>query len=417
VLSASWAAASAAVRPPGPRGRPLAGTLYDYDKDPAGYLGWCRDTYGDIFSLTPYHVVVCRPEWSQRILARTGREFQFASNGKSPRESFMTHRVAEWLGARRTASRYLAGEAQAEIGVRLRAALEWLARLPSAGVADCQRAAAMAALPCYVHDGGDPLLRLIVDAEPTIQAITGSSLTLPRWASPARRRWLRATNELVGLLVRLVEARRAAHVGGARGDEPPRDVLDVLSRDQTLTSLQVAQFLATATANAHSVAGTALSWLLVQAARYPVVAALAGDPDWSQAVVKETLRMYPPIWGVRRQVTETAEIDGFTIGPGMTLVVSPRLMHYDPRWWRADPAAFRPERWLAEGQPHDSHAYIPYGAGPRVCSGAVVAQAILTAAASGVAASWRVIVDTPGTAPLPGSVVIPDPLRLRLLPR
>lgn len=411
MLSASRPAAVAAGRPPGPRGRPLVGTLYDYDKDPAGYLGRCRDTYGDIFSLTPYHVVICRPDWTQRILARTGREFGFATQEKSTRESFMTHQVAEWLSARRSAGRYLAGTAEA-IAARLDAALGELAGR-AFGVSDCQRAATAAALPCYVHDGGERLLRLVIAADNTIPAITASSLTLPRWASPARRRWQRAVDELIGYLLKLIRTRRADTAAAS----PTRDVLDLLAADADLTSLQVAQFLASATANVHAVGGAALSWLLLQLARHPRLAESVADPDWADAMIKETLRMYPPIWNLRRQVSEPVELGGYTIGQGMSLMVSPRLLHYDYRWWCDDPAAFLPERWLAGRQPHEPHAYIPYGAGPRVCSGAAVAQAILAGAVSAVARSWRVFVDTPKTAPLPAAVVIPDPLRLRLLAR
>lgn len=414
MLSDDRPTALAVGRPPGPRGRPLVGTLYDHDKDPAGYLDWCRDTYGDIFSLTPYHVVVCRPDWTQRILARTGREFQFASHGKSTRESFMTHRVAEWLSARRSASHYLTGSAADVIAARLELGMEQLARQRAIGVPDLQRLAAFAALPCYVHDGDDRFLRKVVEADVATQSITSSSLTLPRWASLARRRWQHAVDDLIGDLVQRTEARRADNSAGS----PPRDVLDLLASEEDLTSLQAAQFIATATTNVHAVGGTALSWLLVQIDRHPEVTdPAADDPDWPQAVIKETLRMYPPIWSVRREVGEAAEVGGFLIEPGMTMVVSLRMLHYDRRWWNQDPAVFSPERWTGGRQPHQSHAYIPYGAGPRVCSGAAVGQAILTGALSVVANRWRVIVDTPETKPLPGAVVIPDPLRLRLISR
>jgi unspecific monooxygenase len=387
------------------------GTLYDYEKDPAGYLESCRDEYGDIFSLTPYHVVVCRPDWSQRILARTGREFQFATNGKSTRQSMMTHQIAAWMHARRTAVRFLAGVGGETMTDRLHAALARLARQPSVTVADCQRAAAEAALPWYVADTGESFLRLVIDANDTIPAITGSSLTLPRWASPARRRWQRATDALVTGLVRRAERHREAPGGG-----PPPDVLGLLADDPTFSSLEVAQFLAAATGNVHAVAGAGLSWLLAMMGRHPQLAEPSGRDDWALAFVKETLRMYPPIWSVRRQTLEPAESGGYLIPAGMTVVVSPRLMHHDRRWWRSDPAVFHPGRWLDE-PPHDPHAYIPYGAGPRVCSGASVAQTILTEAYTMVAASWRVVVLSPEPVAVPAAVVVPDPFRFRLEPR
>lgn len=410
MVTAARPAASAAGRPPGPRGRPLVGTLYDYERDPIGYLASCRDQYGDIFTLTPYHVVLARPDWSQRVLARTGREFQFTTNGKSTRESMMTHQVAAWMAARRGAARFLAGGRDEAMAGALRAALEQIARQPAASVAHCQRAAAQAALPSYVHDGGDAFLRLVIDANDTIPAITSSSLTLPRWASPARRRWQRATDALIDDLVRRVDQRRAAP--GAQ----PLDVLDVLAAEPAFSRLEVAQFLAAAAGNVHAVAGAMLGWLLAVFARYPGIAESGGGADQALAVVRETLRMYPPIWHVERQVTQAIEIGGFLIPAGMTVMVSPRLLHYDPRWWRSDPSVFRPDRWR-DPAAHDPHAYIPYGAGPRVCSGAAVAQAILTEAFAIIAASWRVTVESPEPVAVPAAVVVPEPFRFRLSPR
>ena len=62
------------------------------------------------------------------------------------------------------------------------------------------------------------------------------------------------------------------------------------------------------------------------------------------------------------------EAGGFVLPAGSVLVVSPWLLHHDPRWW-ADPWAFRPERWTQEDPSRPRHAYMPFGAGPRMCVG------------------------------------------------
>jgi len=398
-----------ADQPPGPRGRRMVGTLYDYEKDPCGYLTACRDTYGDIFSLTPHHVVLCRPDWSQSVFARTNREFRFTTHETSSRESFMTRQVATWMRARRTAGWHRLGrrESGAVMRDRLRDSFAAMAALPTAGVADCQRAAADTALHIFVSDIDDDLRRLVIDSARAVPAITSSSLTLPRWASPSRRRFERATDGLVEEL-----SRRAR---GRHGAGPADDVLGLLSQaEDSFTSVQVAQFLASAMTNVYAVAGAALSWLLVMAARYPDFT----DGHMAEAFVKETLRLHPPIWGVGREVAGPAEIGGYTLPTGTTVLMSVRLTHLDPRWWRDDPSVFRPERWLDPARPpHDNHAYIPYGSGSRVCVGAQIAQALLTQAFGVLASSWKVSADPAAPDAPPAAVIIPDPVTFTLTPR
>jgi unspecific monooxygenase len=411
-------AAKGAGRPPGPRGRLLAGTLYDYESDPAGYLTACRDAYGDIFSLTRYHVVVCRPDWAQHVLARTNREFLAGSNGLTSHESFMT---PAWMLARRTVSQHRLGQHDTATGGlmrdRLRMAFERMAARPAAGVLDCQRTAAEAALHIYVSDADDHLRQLVIDNADSTAAVTSSSLSLPRWASRSRRRWLRTTDSLTGELARRAARQADSPVGNEAGSPDALRLLCQVQRpegaERAFTSTQVARFLASTMTNVYAVAGAALSWLLVQFARFPGIADAPAD-----AVVRETLRLHPPIWSIHRLVLESVELGGYVLEPGMSVVISPRLLHGDPRWWRDDPAVFRPARWLDPGRPApDSHAYIPYGAGPRVCIGAQIAQAILTEAFGIIASSWQVSIDPPEPVAAPAAIVIPDPVAIRLTPR
>jgi cytochrome P450 len=104
-------------------------------------------------------------------------------------------------------------------------------------------------------------------------------------------------------------------------------------------------------------------------------------------VVSESLRIRPPAWAIGRTAVEGHRAGDETITPGSIVVVSPWLLHHDARWW-PDPGAFRPERWLrAEERPR--HAYMPFGAGPRMCIGEPFAltEAVLVLAT--IARIWR----------------------------
>jgi unspecific monooxygenase len=117
-------------------------------------------------------------------------------------------------------------------------------------------------------------------------------------------------------------------------------------------------------------------------------------------------------------VQEPVEFGGYRLAPGTTAVASPILLHYDQRWWREDPALFMPERWLDPRLPaHESHAYIPYGAGPRICLGAQLAQEMLTQAFDLLASSWQVSVAPSAPTGPPSAIHVPDPVRFTLTAR
>lgn len=89
-------------------------------------------------------------------------------------------------------------------------------------------------------------------------------------------------------------------------------------------------------------------------------------------MVKEALRIYPPIWLISAVATEGAELGGRPVPAGLSVWVSPWSMHRDARWF-PEPEAFRPERWSTDGtapHPVPEHAWFPFGGGPRACLGA-----------------------------------------------
>ncbi len=89
----------------------------------------------------------------------------------------------------------------------------------------------------------------------------------------------------------------------------------------------------------------------------------------AEGIILETLRLRPPAWSLGREAKERVEIGGATYEPGTWFWVIPWTMHRDPRFFE-EPHAFVPERWaegLAKRLPKG--AYLPFGAGPRVCIG------------------------------------------------
>jgi cytochrome P450 len=127
----------------------------------------------------------------------------------------------------------------------------------------------------------------------------------------------------------------------------------------------------------------------VLAARPPSLEDLTALP-YTEAVVREALRLYPPAWLMPRLATEDLEIHGYRIAKGTSVVMSQWIVHRDPRWF-TDPERFDPNRWSEEfARKLPRFAYFPFGGGPRICVGASFAliEAVLLLAAIAQRFRW-----------------------------
>ncbi|MGA9952725.1 MAG: cytochrome P450 [Bradyrhizobium sp.] len=233
-------------------------------------------------------------------------------------------------------------------------------------------------------------------------------LVLPlNWPAPRdfsrarfRRRWTHFIGEL------MAERRAAGKLQGA----PARDLFDLMeaARDpetnEAFSDAQLGDQVATMILAGHETTATALFWSLYLLALDPVaqeqLAAEArqvpadGEADldrlkFTRAVVDETMRLYPPAFLIARSALGADEIAGMPIARKDVILIAPWLLHRHEKLWR-DPNAFVPERFLAPAPPPDRFAYLPFGAGPRVCIGAHFALVEATLALARIIAAFRV---------------------------
>lgn len=111
---------------------------------------------------------------------------------------------------------------------------------------------------------------------------------------------------------------------------------------------------------------------------------------YTRAVIQETMRLYPPIWGLIRTASEPDEIAGKEIKIGDRIVLFGYAAHHNPEFWE-DPEEFRPERWMdaSAAKKRVKYSYIPFGAGKRSCPGGAMSQVENTLALSQLLRRFR----------------------------
>ncbi|WP_344440883.1 cytochrome P450 [Kitasatospora nipponensis] len=176
---------------------------------------------------------------------------------------------------------------------------------------------------------------------------------------------------------RAIEAAR----GGAAGPDGPgllHVLLDAAAEQPAYTDRLIRDELVTLLVAGHETTATTLTWLHLLLDRHPEAraAALAAGPEGSpqrreavQALVSETLRLYPSAWVLPRHAAEDDVLAGHRVPAGTDLLVCPYLTHRDPSLW-PEPERFDPRRFLTPGaRPGVLGGYLPFGLGPRACLG------------------------------------------------
>jgi len=155
------------------------------------------------------------------------------------------------------------------------------------------------------------------------------------------------------------------------------DVLATLLRatydDGTpMSDVEVRDQLVTLLLQGHQSTGTALAWALERLTRHPAVLDRLrseledGSEEYLDAVVRELLRLRPPLPMALRMTRQPYEIGGYEVGPGVSLAPCSLIVQRRPDIY-PEPLQFRPERFL--GKPESPYTWFPFGGAPRSCIG------------------------------------------------
>lgn len=401
--------AGPARKAPSPPGDVALGHLGAMQRDQLGFFQRARETCGDVsrlrFIALPAHLVA-HPDHVRHVLVDNHRAYDKQTKGFDAvrlvlGNGLLTAEGDFWRRQRRIAQPAFHKERIASFGESMVRAAEdtvrsWTEVAKRGGTLDV--AAEMMRLTLRI--AGETLLSTDVTND---AAAVGRSVSLLlneanarilqpinvplRVPTPQNRRLAEALASLDAIVMRMIEDRRRMTEGRpndlltmlmeARDEETGEGMTDRQLRDEVLTI-----FLA-----GHETTANALSWTFYLLSLHPDAARRVGaelhdvlhgrSPEvadlgklvFTTAVLKESMRLFPPAWMIGRHAIEGDTIGGYDIPRDSIVFVSPWVTHRHPDFW-PNPEGFDPERFLPEraAEMH-RYAYFPFGAGPRLCIG------------------------------------------------
>ena len=409
--------------PPGPERGALDGVLSPFRRDPLTFLSNAAREYGDIVGLRFLHFrtyLVSHPGDIEDVLVNHPRKFVkgrvLQANKRLFGNGLLTSEGDFWLRQRRLAQPAFH---RTRIGSYADTMVRYTEQMLEQWSDGEERDAHQEMMQLTLQIVGKTLFD--ADVAGDAQEIGRTITLLLDFSSDFRRlifttKWLptprniqttRAIRRLDKIVYRMIAERRTSERDAddllsmllAAQDEDGSRMDDKQLRDEALTL-----FLAGYETTANLLAWT--WWLL---ATHPEVekklhqelhAILAGRSPtiddlprlrYAEHILTESLRLYPPAWGMARLAVEDHEIAGYPVPAGTGVAIAQWVVQRDPRWYDA-PDEFRPERWEGDLQKRlPRFAYFPFGGGPRQCIGNLFALMEATLVLTTVAQRFRLM--------------------------
>jgi cytochrome P450 len=392
--------------PPGPPGYFLVGSFPLGTRDPLKLLTqWARQ-YGDIFyyrAFTTRVYFLNSPDAVESVLVTNSRDFIKGRGLQVNRKLFgnglLTSEGDFWLRQRRLCQpAFHRDRLRAFSPVMATYAVRMLESWRDGEVRNIQEDLMQLTLRIVAKtllgvEMGELVQEVSQSVQPIMQFNTRGRILMPlvRYLpTPLNIRYRLAVRRLEEIVTRIIHKRRADETAG-------NDLLSVLlqarnEKGRGLTGRQLRDEVMTLLLAGHETTALALCWTFYLLALHPEVEnrllkeideALEGHlPEfadlaqlkYAESVIRESMRLYPPVYAMARVALKDCEIAGYCVPRGASVVMSQWIMHRDPRFFER-PEEFNPGRWTEEFVKQlPNFAYFPFGGGARVCIGASFAM-------------------------------------------
>jgi cytochrome P450 len=399
------AVATTGRRPPGPRGKPLVGSILDFRSDILRALldGWRE--YGDVveFNVAGASYLVAHPDYIEHILRDNESNYPHAPFldarwAKIVGNGLVTSKGDFWARQRRLADPSfhqdrIAGFAQIMTETTEEMLDAWKPRIDRGVPIDVREEMmrltitilSKAMFSADIWEKTDTISRVVSVLLTHASNRLFSPVDVPEQVPlPSNRRYVAARDEFDELIYGIIAERRR---------EPREDLLSMFlaavdeETGEHMSDEQVRDEVRTMFIAGHETTATSLAWTWYLLSMYPDVAqqlraelndVLGGRSPtaadlpsltYTWRVIQESLRLYPPIWMYLRTAIEDDVIDGYRIRAGKNIYLSPFIAHRHLDFWQ-NPEGFDPDRFAPEKtQGWHRFKYWPFGGGPRKCIG------------------------------------------------
>jgi cytochrome P450 len=420
------------TRLPGPKGTRVMGVMSEFNRDALGFIERLQHEYGDIvwsrFLYVPA-LFLYHPNEIEFVLTTNAKNFRKAMTLRSNffqrlvGNGLLTSEGEEWKRQRRLSNpafhrERVATYATTMVDYAKRLSANWQAGETRDAHRDMMRLTLEIVVQCLFsadvsHDVdhiGETLAEMV---KPFASQATLKWILNNRLPTPSHLSFHRLARKIDNVVYRIIAERRAS--GKDEGDllsmlldahdEDGSGMNDQQLRDEVMTL-----FLA-----GHETTALTLAWSWYFLGTNPEAESefhaelgdVLGNRDatfadlprlkFTEQIVKESMRLYPPAYGLGREAINDCEIGGYPVPAGTQVFVFQWATQRDARFFD-QPLEFRPERWTPEFEARlPKYAYFPFGAGPRVCIGASFAmmEMILVLATIGQRFRLQLVLDRP----------------------
>ena len=409
MASTSLSTKTSSGPPPGPKGHFLLGSLVDVSRDWLGFYQRCADEYGDVVRIRFAHIpvyLVVHPRDIETVLITNGANFTKSADYRALErvlgKGLLTSEGEFWQRQRSLIQpafhrQNILSYATVMTGAAERMLNSWndgeernlhedLMRVTLEIVGQCLFGAEVSGEAERVGEAMEVVLKRFM-ANASLALLF--SFDIPVVFARQEQRAIQQLNQIIG---GIIQERRTS-------DQRREDLLDMLLRardtdGKPMSDAQLRDEVMTLFLAGHETTAIALSWACYLIAQNPEVESKLAEelrvvlgsrlptPDdlprlrYTDMVLKETLRLYPAVWGIGRRAIAECELGGYRVPAGANVFILQWRTQRDARFF-PDPERFDPERWREDPVRLGKiprFAYFPFGGGPRVCVGASFAM-------------------------------------------